>query len=872
MKYISFIIAASLLFACHSKKKLTDQNAVNNEFILEQTLPEINITSNTQKPSYQASAERFFDLLHTSLEVSFNYEKQQLYGKAKLSLKPYFYSSNNLQLDAKKFDIHHVKLYFNGIEKRVKYSYDSLILNIELDRFYEANETFDIFIDYTANPNRITEKGSNAITDRKGLYFINPLGEEKNKPTQIWTQGETESSSCWFPTIDKPNERCTQEITITVPQKYKTLSNGILISSKTNTDGSRSDYWKMDKPHAPYLFMMAVGDFAIVTDKWKNKEISYYVEPQYKDDARSIFKYTDEMLSFYSNILGIEYPWQKFSQVIVRDFVSGAMENTTAVVYGDFCQRTKRENIDENPAEDIIAHEMFHHWFGDYVTTESWSNLTLNESFADYAEYLWIEHKHGKDEADYHAIMSEQGYFSQTNYDKHPLVHFYYNSREDMFDAHSYNKGGLILHMLRKEVGDRAFFAALNDYLTSNAYTSTEAHQLRLSFEKITGRDLNHFFNQWYFTASHPMLTYQHRYNAAKKTLSIQITQDSVAQNSTFSFPLMVKYYLKNGTKIEEKSQKTFVNKSDFLMEIPCETEPVYVNYDSENNLLCQKDELNKSLTSYYYQYLYGDFRERWESIKYCRKQQNTDTLAYFVLKNAISDASPRIRKRAVEDILLKPELINTLKNISKNDAKTLVRAEAIQRLGDTKNPELIPFLQQFAQDSSYAVISATIDAINFIDKEAGYKIALQNKSETGSVLKDKIAFIIAQNAKSDDWQFMKQYAQNDDEINFAPYNILYTYLKNMQNNTVIQEGIALLSNAAMNNSSWLMRNMAYSYLKNLRKLYQEQLKDKNTANRNDLQNNISLISANIDKIRANEQEEKLKDIYKTDIELEQKE
>src|SRR5690606_29186550 len=197
---------------------------------------------------------------------------------------------------------------------------------------------------------------------------------------------------------------------------------------------------------------------------------------------------------FFSEKLGVEYPWDKYHQIVVRDYVSGAMENTGAVIFGDFVYKNKRELLDAND-QSIIAHELFHHWFGDLVTAESWSNLTLNESFANYSQYLWDEHRFGLDEADYQAEGEADGYY-QTGQSQgyHDLVWFDYDNKEQMFDGHSYNKGGRILHMLRNYIGDDAFFKALNIYLTQNKFKAAEFHQLRLAFEEVTGEDLNWFF------------------------------------------------------------------------------------------------------------------------------------------------------------------------------------------------------------------------------------------------------------------------------------------------------------------------------------------------------------------------------------------
>ena len=226
-----------------------------------------------EKEIYNPSATRLSDVIHTDLAVSFNWEKQHLLGQAELTISPYFYSINELILDAKGFDIHSINM--NG--KELSFEYDSLQLFIQLDREYQRNEKYIINIDYTAKPNDLKIEGSDAITDAKGLYFINPLGKE-DKPQQIWTQGETEASSCWFPTIDKPNERMTQNIAISVKDEFVTLSNGLLVKSEKNGDGTRTDYWEQKLAHTPYLAMLGVGDFNITSDKWKDIDVDYYLE------------------------------------------------------------------------------------------------------------------------------------------------------------------------------------------------------------------------------------------------------------------------------------------------------------------------------------------------------------------------------------------------------------------------------------------------------------------------------------------------------------------------------------------------------------------------------------------------------------------
>ncbi len=427
-------------------------------------LDTISVSAAYETP-YQPSETRFFDLLHTKLDVRFDWQKQHLLGKAELELTPWFYPSQKLVIDAKGFDIHVVALQNEEAIKELKYTYDNVELQIELDREYTKLDTFKIYIEYTSKPNDLIVKGSAAITADKGLYFIDPLDEDPEKPSQIWTQGETESSSCWFPTIDIPSEKMTQEIAITIADKYVTLSNGELIYQTENGDGTRTDFWSMKKPHAPYLAMMAIGSFSIIEDSWRDTvDVNYFVEPKYAPYARDIFGKTPEMLTCFSEKLGVDYPWVKYHQVVVRDYVSGAMENTSAVIHGGFVQQTSREMIDEDN-EDIISHELFHHWFGDLVTCESWANLPLNESFATYGEYIWREYKYGRESADAHLHEMLIDYLEESESYQEDMIRFYHDDKEDMFDGHSYSKGGRILHMLRKEVGDDAFYASLEYYL-----------------------------------------------------------------------------------------------------------------------------------------------------------------------------------------------------------------------------------------------------------------------------------------------------------------------------------------------------------------------------------------------------------------------
>ncbi len=660
--------------------------------------------------TYKPERDKINDLVHTKLKVDFNFKEKQLNGEAWVTAKPHFYATNKITLDAKAMIIHQISLDNKKLD--YNYNYDDASIVIDLPKEYKKDEEFTLYIKYTARPEKVQQKGSAAITDAKGLYFINADGLDKNKPTQIWTQGETEASSCWFPTIDSPNQKTTQEIYITVPKKFVTLSNGKLMSQIENgTD--RTDYWKMDQKHAPYLFFMGVGEYEVIKDSYKDIPVDYYVEKEYAPYAKDIFGLTPEMIGFFSKILGVEYPWNKYSQIVGRDYVSGAMENTTAVIHGEQAYQTPGQLIDENVQENTIAHEIFHHWFGNLVTTESWSNLTLNESFANYSEYLWREHKYGKLDADMHLFEDCQAYLDGQNTDKH-LVRFNYVDKEDMFDLVSYNKGGAILHMLRNYLGDDAFFLGLKTFLTENKYQAAEVHQLRLVFEKITGKDLNWFFNQWYFGAGHPRIEVSYDYNTIQKKVTINLLQLNVNE---FKFPLAIDIF-ENGQKTRHN---VFVNGNDASFTFPYTKQPTLIQINADGVLLSEITE-NKVLSDYIFQLKNAEnYAHRREALlEVAKKQEEKD--AFSAVEAAMSDPSYKIRILALQKIDLinkfsKKDAIHKIMQIANNDPKTLVQATAIETLGKLTDPELKSIFEKGLQSKSYSVIGKSLVAMYYIDK-----------------------------------------------------------------------------------------------------------------------------------------------------------
>lgn len=789
-------------------------------FVSFQTLwaqPQEGAQDTTWKKLYRESAPMINDLVHTKVDARFDYANAYLNGKVWITLKPHFYATDSLALDAKGMEIKKVAIVKGATTTALKYDYNGWVLNIHLDKVYKGGEKYTVYIEYTAKPNELEVQGSAAITDAKGLYFVNPKGEEKDKPTQIWTQGETEATSVWVPTIDKPNQKTTQETIMTVPEKYVTLSNGKLVSQKKNTDGTRTDTWNMDLPHAPYLFFMGVGDYSVIKDTWKGKDVTYYVEKEYAPVARKIFGHTPEMMTFFSKITGVDYPWAKYAQIVGRDYVSGAMENTTATLHQESAQQDARELIDGNGWESTIAHELFHHWFGDYVTAESWSNLTLNESFANYSETLWDEYKYGKDAGDAQNYSDMSGYL-QSGSEKKDLVRFHYPDKEAMFDAVSYNKGGRILHMLRNYVGDSAFFKALNLYLTSNKFKAAEAHHLRLAFEEVTGKDMNWFWNQWYYGAGHPKLAIDYVYDEEGKKVHV-IVKQTQSGDKVFKLPVAIDIY--NGA--DKVRNKVWIENKVDTFTFSYTSKPDLVNVDGDKILLAEKKD-NKTLSNYVHQYKYaGLYMDRREAIEFAAQNQ-TDPRSIALLKDALKDKYYGLRGLALNRLNLKnqgnkKDFEPLIAEIAKSDPKSTVRATAIMALGSYEGDTYKALFQKSVSDSSYSVAGNALEALLKVDSVAAFAEAkkIAGQPAKGNLVGAVMKIMIKSGDESSFPQLVK--AVGEMPLSQAKFNLLPSFvdfISKVNNTAYVKQGVDVVVDFREQTKNFGLEPVVNGWLKGL--------------------------------------------------------
>src|SRR5919198_4802674 len=609
-------------------------------------------------------------------------------------------------------------------------------LHIKLGKIITEGVTFHINILYSAKP-------------RKGFYFIEPDEYYPKKNLQAWTQGETVESKSWFPCIDHPMVKFESEVSVAVPMNFIAISNGILqrvkvqrqiqreINGKDNRNTNKKVFtWIESNPHSAYLTSIVIGRFAEIRRTY-NKEIklAYYVPEDKKNDAARSFEHTADMIKFFEQYFDTEYPYSKYSQITVEDFMYGGMENASCTTLTVDTLHDKKAHLDFT-SDHLVSHELAHQWFGDLVTCRDWQHIWLNEGFATYCEALYWEDSRGIDEFQYYIMQTADDYFDEANSRyKRPIVTNVYKHPDDLFDRHTYEKGGCILHMLRNYIGDKYFKRALKTYLERYANSVADTDDLRKILELESGISLQQFFDQWVFRAGHPQLKIEFSIDSEVVKVKIEQSQDD---DVPFEFPLDVKlvFSAPNGKNKEEKEEEvhTFnISEKQNVFQIPIdkkEKEIEWFSIDPEFKLLktislkAPKEMLIRQLQNG------RTVIERIESARAMKDLSSQDVIeslqkavmkdsfwgvsveaaktlgsiksdaAYEALNDCLSSSikHPKVRRAVVRAIgeFKKEDSLNLLKSILiNNDESYFVEAEAATAIGKTRSRRSISILKK---------------------------------------------------------------------------------------------------------------------------------------------------------------------------------
>ncbi|MBA4455806.1 M1 family metallopeptidase, partial [Cylindrospermopsis raciborskii CS-506_B] len=424
---------------------------------------------------------------HIFLNLSLDISNQTCFGDCSISLLPIRNHIDRLVLDAVNLKIKSVLI--NEVEQ--KFEHDGKKLYIYLSEATQCGKRLLLAIAYSV------EK------PQRGIYFIQPDKYYPHKPTQVWTQGEDEDSRYWFPCFDYPGQLSTSEIRIRVPKPLMAISNGELID--TLEDGNHQIYhWVQKQVHPTYLMTLAVSDFSEIKQGWQDKTISYYVEKGREADAERSLGKTPRMVEFLSQSYGYIYPYPKYAQVCVDDFIFGGMENTSTTLLTDRCLLDERSLLDNRNTESLVVHELAHQWFGDLLVIKHWSHAWIKEGMASYSEVMWTEHEYGLEEAAYYRLLEARSYLNEDSYRyRRPMVTHVYREAIELYDRHIYEKGSCVYHMIRAELGEELFWQAIQTFVQDYAHQTVETIDLLRSIEKATGRNLSFLFDQYVYRGGH---------------------------------------------------------------------------------------------------------------------------------------------------------------------------------------------------------------------------------------------------------------------------------------------------------------------------------------------------------------------------------
>lgn len=639
----------------------------------------------------QYAPDRAADVKHVKLEIALDFEQETVSGTVSTTFSALYDEVSTIVFDAVELHVERVTL--GGKEQ--EFSADGKKLLVTLDHPYTHGEEFTLAVEYHAKP-------------RTGLHFMKPVPEDPTRPVHAWTFGQPRYHSYWFPCHDAPNDRATTEIVVTVPAQFQTISNGKLLEV-IDHGATKTHHWLHDIPHAAYLVSLVVGDFAVIEDSYNGIPVTYYIRHDRKDDAPLYMGKTPQMMRFFSEYTGVEYPYSKYAQTVVEIY-TGAMEHTTATTHSFALIPDQKAALDIDLVP-VVAHELAHQWFGDLVTCRDWPNGWLNEGFATYFEELWGEHDQGNDYFKHSMLELKKGYLAEDSEYRRPIVyHVYHSDGFELFDGHMYNKGGWVLHMLRHQLGEKTFRRAINAYLGRYREREVITADLERTLEEVTGRSLAQFFQQWVYSGGYPAFEVNYSWDNEHHMAKVKIKQAQHVDDLTpcFVTPVDLAFTVptsdeaakdENTTETRTVSMRVIVGEDGQVEQtfyVPLEREPVMVRFDPDGWLLktLKFERSNKMLR---YQLAHDpDVLGRVEAAEALGEQGDEESVkalaqsllndAFWGVRVAAAEALAQVSNVQAQEVLLQA--------LSELDAREFSRvrtaiASALGRYAQPTRPEL---------------------------------------------------------------------------------------------------------------------------------------------------------------------------------------
>jgi len=681
-------------------------------------------------PPTQYIPDHDFDTRHVALDLRFDWEHEQLIGIETMVFRPLLANLKVIELDAADMTITSVKL-VNGGPLQFEMDPINQKLRIALGRAYQPADELTLATEYHTNGPQKRIPGLVGAA----LRFIKPSPDDPTRPKQIWSQGESEYNHYWFPVYDHPNDFFTSEITATVEKPLSVVSNGRLLDTKDNNDGTRTFHWKIDQPHASYLTSIVVGEYTPIVSEYQGIPIITNVYPNEVKEGRVTAARLPEMVKFFSEKTGLKYPYPKYAQTTVRDF-GGGMENISATTQTDNMIHDARTELDSN-TDGLQSHELAHQWFGDYVTCRDWSDIWLNESFATYFQAMWDEHKLGGDDFLYSDVKANQDAYLNAwrQGNRRPIVTKNYANPDSVFDTYAYPRGGAVLHMLRKTLGEDNWWRAINYYLRKYANQPVETEQFRIAIEESTGQAMDWFFDEWLYKMGHPIFRVTQNYEPSTKNLRLTVEQlqtidatSQFPQVALFQTPVDIEIGTASGTRLERVQ---ILPKKEQSFTLTVDSKPLLVNFDYHGTLI-KEVQFGKTTAELAYQLTRDeDVLGRVWALSQLAGRVTAATTAEIEKQGIAAELANAVTRDKFWGVRL--EAATALANLKDPGARTAlvaatrdpnarVRARAVTSLASSKDPSLASLYEKLLSDPSYAVIKAAASALGETKSPGAYE------------------------------------------------------------------------------------------------------------------------------------------------------
>jgi aminopeptidase N len=690
--------------------------------------------------------DRTMDVRHTVLRVSFDWERRSVEGFVSLTLRPITPAARSVELDAAELRIRRVTL--EGA-REIPFRHDGEKLRIDLPQALPASGDPVVTIEYDGTP-------------RKGLHFVGPDEGYPGKPRQIWSQGEAEDNRYWFPTYDYPNDKATSEVFVTVRAGETAISNGYLVGiSEEPARGRRTFHWKMDQPHSSYLTSVVVGEFEQHDDAFGDTPVQYFVP---KGTGREMtmrsFGLTPDMMRFYSDSIGVRYPYAKYAQTCVHDFIFGGMENITATTQ-TVATLHGPEAEPERSSQGLVAHELAHQWWGNLLTCRDWAHIWLNEGFATYFEALYREHRDGLDEFRYDLLKDARAYLEEDSKEyRRAIVTNVYSDPMDLFDSHTYPKGAWCLHMIRGILGDELFWRSIRRYAETNAWKNVVTDDLRRAIEEATGRNLDWFFDQWLLRGGHPEFRVETDFDPDTSLLHVSVTQTQAVDDLTPIFRMPVDVEVR--TSAGARTWRVEISKASHEFVLPVAEPPLLVRFDPHHWILKTLDQ-PRTLAELQFAALHDDHvagralvaeelgRRTGDpaAARILEMMATADafwgiraeaaealgrvggTAAWAALRVCLADRDSRVRSKAAAALggaRGDAESIVALRERFESDSSPFVRAEALRALARVQAPDAAELARKaLGADSPQEILRArALDALADLEHPEATSIAIE--------------------------------------------------------------------------------------------------------------------------------------------------